>query len=539
VPTGSTTLLRRVAGPLPPAWVLAGLLLVLAAGLPPLQADDPASPAPAAPSQPLSPTELAHRVDHLLAEARARAGRRAAPPASDAEFLRRIYLDLHGRIPPVAAVRAFLADDRPDKRALVVERLLDHGAHAAHFAHSWRELLLAGASGGLEARAYVPAFDAWLRLRFAAGTPYDQIMQELLIAAPAPGSARAAVDASPSPLAFYQAHEHQASQLAAGASRALLGVQVQCAECHDHPFADWKREQFWALAAFFAGLDGAAPGDGRLQIPGTPTRVAPRFLDGTVPDASSGHSKRVLLARWLTARSNSRFAKAAANRLWEHFFGRGLVHPVDHFDPANPPSHPELLDELARQFVLHDYDLKYLVRALTATRAYQLSSRAESARDDDLSHFVRMPLRRMTGDQLFDSIVQATGYRDDDAEAGARLTLVRAEFQARFSDPNVPRTETETSILQALAMMNGPFVSGAVSLSTSHTLLAVAEAPFLDTPARVETLFLATLSRPPDAEELARCAEYVQTGGPTNDSRAALADVFWALLNSAEFVLNH
>ena len=217
---------------------------------------------------------------------------------------------------------------------------------------------------------------------------------------------------------------------------------------------------------------------------------------------------------------------------------------MDDLDKANPPSHPELMDLMARQFAAHGFDLNYLIRAIAASRAYQLSSRAATVGDDDLAKFARMPIRRMTADQLFASIVEATGYRQQrrtmrQGQVVADLASAAAKFRNRFADSSVPRTEAETSILQALALMNGKLVSDATDLETSETLVAVAEAPFLSTPQRVASLFMATLSRPPQPDELSRFASYVERGGASEDPKKALADVFWALLNSAEFALNH
>jgi hypothetical protein len=287
-----------------------------------------------------------------------------------------------------------------------------------------------------------------------------------------------------------------------------------------------------------------------IKIPETDIVVEAAFLDGSKPQWQKGVARRNSLAAWVTAAENPYFARAAVNRLWEHFFGRGLVHPVDNFDKSNPPVHAEMFDELSRQFVAHNYDLKYLIRALTATKAYQLSSRATATGDDDLVHYARIPLRRMTGDQLFDSIVAATGFREPAPEANDFFGggTVRAQFLLKFADQGAVRTEGDTSILQALSMMNGKLVSGAIDLSKSETLTAVAESPFLDTPGRVEALFLATLSRQPTAEESAEVVKFIDVEhskdgsdakSSAGNAKARLADVFWALLNSAEFVLNH
>jgi hypothetical protein len=249
------------------------------------------------------------------------------------------------------------------------------------------------------------------------------------------------------------------------------------------------------------------------------------------------------LSRWMTRRDNPFFARAAVNRLWDHFFGRGFVSPVDDLDRSNPPVLPELFDLVAGQFVEHQFDLNYLIRAITATRAYQLSSRGAAPREDDPQWFARMALRRLSADQLFDSIVQATGLRDASRQpregAPGIAPSIRAEFQAKFADQSASRSEAETSILQALSLMNGKLVADATDLESSETLVAVVESPFLDTAGRMEVLFLSTLCRRPEPEELSALSTYVAQTSADRGPKTALADIFWALLNSAEFVFNH
>jgi hypothetical protein len=536
---------------LPPA----GISLRLAAiFLPRAVAAEPACvPAAADSTDALSVEQLTALIDRELATAWARDNVTPAEPATDAEFLRRLSLDVVGKIPAVAELQEFLEEASADKSPAAVERMLARGAHAQHFANTWRGLVLAGAAENIEAQINTPQFETWLRLRFAVNMPYDRLVSELLTApieAAQPAVANNARRAVPSPVAFYQANEQKPEQIAASASRIFLGVQVQCAQCHDHPFSHWTRKEFWSLAAFFDAAPGAPrakPPSGSanaILIPETQIVVEPAFLDGKQPDWAGGGGKRELLSRWIAETDNPYFARAAVNRMWEHFLGRGFVHPVDDLDKTNPPSHPELFDAMARQFTLHRFDLNYLIRAITASRAYQLSSRTAGGAEDDLARFARMPLRRMTSDQLFASIVQATGFREERraAQRGVvlpDLTSAAAEFRSRFADQSVPRTEAETSILQALALMNGKLVSDATDLQKSETLVAVAEAPFLSHGERVEALFLATLSRKPAEEEAAAMVTHVESGGPAKDPKKALANVFWALLNSAEFALNH
>lgn len=278
-------------------------------------------------------------------------------------------------------------------------------------------------------------------------------------------------------------------------------------------------------------------------IPGTDTIVAPQFLDKGTPQWNSGRSSRELLAEWVTRADNPYFARAAVNRLWAHFFGIGLVDPVDDLDPENPASHPELLDEVTRQFVDSGFDLKFLIRAITASRAYQLSSETTHATQAEARQFTRMAVKGLSAEQLWDSLVLATGFREPVRNPQQSIVpppnSPRAEFLERFAERVESRTEQQTSILQALALMNGRVVSEATSLDRSETLAALLDAPFLDTAARIEALYLATLTRRPRPGEIDRMIEYANDGGSNNDPRGALADIFWALLNSAEFILNH
>ncbi|MGH7169231.1 MAG: DUF1549 and DUF1553 domain-containing protein [Gemmataceae bacterium] len=485
-----------------------------------------------------------------------------APPASDAEFVRRVHLDLAGRIPAVAEVRAFLDDKRPDKRRRLSAQLLEGPRYVTHFTNVWRALLLPESGNNLQASFLAPGFETWLRAKLQQNMPYDAMVRELLTV-PMNGRGQnpfGQSNGAPSPIAFYLAKDVKPENLAAAASRLFLGVKIECAQCHNHPFAEWKREQFWSFAAFFAGLQRQGRGDfvtaGRetadrreLTIPGTERVVQAAFLDGTSPKWKYNTSTRATLATWMTGKDNPYFARAAVNRLWGYFFGTGIIDPVDEMSGEHEASHPELLDELARQFAEHNYDLKFLIRAITASQTYQLSSLATHKSQDDPHQFARMPLRGLSAEQLFDSIAQATGYRV--ATNGNRRFFgnqgVRGRFLTQFANVSDKTTEVQTSILQALSMMNGQVTAAATDLERSETLAALLDAPFMDTAERIETLYLAALSRQATPRELARTIKYVESGGSAGDSSTdkeknyhrALADVFWVLLNSGEFFLNH
>jgi hypothetical protein len=479
--------------------------------------------------------------------------------------LRRVYLDVAGRIPSVAEARGFLGDKRPDKRARLVEQLLAGPSHVNHMTNIWRALLLPEAGNNFQVRIQQGGFENWLKKRVAKNAGYDELARDL-IAAPVGnngGFALAGLYGNSGPLTFYLAKDFKPENLASSTARVFLGVSVGCAECHNHPFAEWKRDQFWGLAAFYSGvtsqrlMDFLLPGRDdpnrhALTMPGTEKVIQARFLDGTEPNWNAKTGARATLADWVTSPSNPYFARAAVNRAWAYYLGTGLIEPIDEMvGSASTPSHPQLLDLLAKEFVEHKFDMKFVIRAITATRAYQLTSAGKNKNTEDRALFARMPLRGLTAEQLFDSVALATGYRDsgggDDLLTGVLggNRSARSEFLTKFAQSE-RAIDTQSSILQALSLMNGKVIAKATTLEHSETLAAVADAPFLTTAERVETLYLATLSRKPRSKELDRAVRFVEDAvkDADNDARRAaasnaLADVFWALLNSPEFILNH
>jgi hypothetical protein len=536
------------------------ILLALGGSTFATQAEQPAD-------QPMDASALAARIDQLIAKQWADKGIEPAPIADDAEFIRRVYLDLLGRIPPVADVREFLADKRADKRARLINRLLDHPLYTAHLSTTWRSILLPPTNqqiGGIAGN-----FKLWLEKQVKENTPYDKMVRDMLtVQVTGPNLPRGDFviqgnQPGISPVGFLQANELKPENLASSASRVFLGVRLECAQCHDHPFAKWTRGQFWQFAAFFSAIQPGQPvrlvngkperpvaakrPTGRdIKIPNTDKVVPARFLDDQEPEWKDGIDSRAILADWITSPTNPYFARTGANRIWGHLFGIGIIDPVDD-EPGdeNPISHPEVLDLLSRQFVAHKFDVKYVLRAILMTQTYQRTSRVTHESQNDARSFARMSVRGLTPEQLFDSLAQATGYYEAPqfrAQAGLVIggnpNNPRSEFLGRFSSQD-KKTETQTSILQALALMNGKFVADATSVERSMTLSAAAEFPGWSTEQRIETLYLAALSRLPRQEELVRLTAYVNQGGPSGDQRRALADVFWVLLNSSEFILNH
>ncbi|MCO6454454.1 MAG: DUF1553 domain-containing protein [Pirellulaceae bacterium] len=525
-----------MTGRIPPAaWVLLLLGPAVAIAAPPTSA------------------EMAARVDSMLAERWAQEGLEPAPAASDAEFLRRAWLDLCGMIPPindgdeVSGIRDFLSSTAPDKRARLIEALLARPTHAAHLANLWKNVMLPADSNVLRFGGDA-GFESWLRGKFADNVPYDQLVSELLLAT---GQAN-----QTGPALFYTALELKPEELAASTSRIFLGTQIQCAQCHDHPFDHWTRRDFWSYAAFFARLQKPAQpqqvafqvsdaASGEVTLPESDEVIAPAFLGGGSSPDDGPASRRARLAEWLTSADNPYFARATVNRVWGLLFGRGLVDPVDDLGAHNPPSHPELLDALATYFAETGYDLRGLFRTLASTRAYQLSSRSSPGDDQRPELFARMAIKSLTAEQLYDCLSEAMRRRESPQPGQAQFGAVRVAdqsrqaFLARFRAPAQGATEYEAGIPQALALMNGANIRQATDLSQSDLLKALDSPVFSTTEQRVEALFLSALSRLPNNDEREKFVEYVDSGGGRGDSRQALSDVLWALLNSAEFVLNH
>ncbi len=479
----------------------------------------------------LSAPALAGKIDEHVAARWKERGVTPAPVADDAVFVRRLHLDLHGRIPDILAARDFADDPDKDKRARLVARLLGEERYAVHWASVWSGWLL---PENIEPRAMAETygFERWLRDKLHKNASYGHIVRGLLVADQLPISTPAR--------AFLAAREFKAEDVAAAASRLFLGIKLECAQCHNHPFAQWRKQQFWEFAAFFERPTAA--GD---NAPKVRPAAEPRFPDGKRPNPLGARpgsiDLRDELANWMTRADNPYFARAAVNRVWEYLLGTGLVEPLDEESADNPPSHPALLDLLAQQFIAHEFDLKYLLQAITLSATYQRSSAEAHPSQADPRLFARARLRGLSPQQLFDSLIVAAG-REDEPEPEANFPMNdysrRGDFLRRFPAPS-KRSEQETSILQALYLMNGKVMHEAVGVKHNLNLGVLALGKTASTAKALEQLFLIALSRKPTARESARLVKYLDKGGPTGDRGRALEDVFWALLNSSEFCLNH
>jgi Protein of unknown function (DUF1549)/Protein of unknown function (DUF1553) len=498
-------------------------------------------------------------IDQLIEESWKTAGVKPAKPASDDEFLRRAYLDLLGRIPNVQEARAFLHAREKDKREKLVIYLLDHPDFAKNFATQWTVLLIGrGNQGRMVDR---PALTNWLRKQFASDRPWNEVVHEL-VSSTGSNKENGAVN-------YILAHlEFEAVPLTSRTTRLFVGQQIQCTQCHDHPSNDWKQVDFWGINAFFRGLKveqvRKADATGLERIDHTELRdeptdeyarfdrrnglvgvAFPRFLDGRKISQGTDVIRRAELGKLIADPNNEMLGKAFVNRMWAHFLGRGFVNPVDDFGPHNPPSHPELVAKLAEEFKKSGYNVKKLCRWIMASRAYQLSSMSMKTKGSDKSDglFTQMQLKPMTPEQLFDSLLTATmAHRAGSNDDGNRR---RDEWLRQFvfafaNDEDGESTSFQGTIPQALMMMNGELMQTALSGKPGSFLGDViyqaqrqGRSPETD---MVDSLYLAALSRHPSVRELARTRHYLET---FPDSLQVLQDLFWALLNSNEFVLNH
>jgi hypothetical protein len=465
-----------------------------------------------------------------------------SPTCSDHEFLRRAYLDINGTIPTAAKARAFYSDTRRDKRARLVDALLRSPAHAQYESLVWGNILV---GRGTKAKALEQlSLRNWLREQFAANAPFDRIARALLTAT---GNS-----AQNPPALWTLHHEQKPEKLASATSRIFLGTQIQCAQCHDHPFDIWEQRDFYGLAAFFARLEEQQrlfgrtvkeKASGEIRLGGLPDGdvIPPAFLWGD--DAiDPKKSPRITLANWMLRPQNAQFAKAITNRIWAHYLGRGFVNPIDDFCDTNTPVYPKVLDRLSQYFSDNSYDLRALGRVVTATRAYQLSSRATRSNAGDTRYFSKMPLRRLSAEQLLASVVTSTGISANIADNPLfKLLLgsVQQEFVFVFAnmDEVTEVTEFQGTIAQALLMMNSQHMANIVDFKLldplTRTLFRLSPA------AQIDQLYWHSLSRAPSDAERDNFLSHFEGVTQPQKRLEICEDIYWALLNSAEFAFNY
>lgn len=485
-----------------------------------------------------------------------------SPVCDDATFLRRVSLDIAGRLPTVEESEAFAADKTADKRDRAIETLLSSPDYADFFANKWTALLKNKRDEAADITANF-AFHAWMRDSLLADKHYDQIVREIL------GSTGTIV--SNPPVAWYKRVKEPNQQLE-DVAQLFLGVRMQCAQCHHHPFERWSQHDYYSLAAFFsqigrkptaiAGEDLIFHKRGIAQIENKKTRqpVKPAALGEPALEIAPDEDPRLRLADWIGNKSNPFFAKSLVNRYWKHFFKRGLIEPEDDIRDTNPATNPELLDALARHFIDSNFDLKAVVRVIAQSRTYQLSEMPNEYNAVDRQNFSHYYPKRMQAEVLLDAIDQFTGAKSDfaDLPAGTRAISLpdnsynrASPFLKVFGRPegaSVCECERvqSSSLAQSLHLMNAADVKAKLAASGGRAeRLAKATSP---EPEKIRELYLAAFSREPRTEELQTTEAYLAKpradaqGKPLDPQKAkrdAYEDILWALMNTKEFLYNH
>ncbi|SIO15558.1 Protein of unknown function [Singulisphaera sp. GP187] len=476
------------------------------------------------------------------------------PPSAtctDAEFARRSALDLCGILPDPGEVAAFEASHDPSKRAQWVDRLLDRPEYSDLFAMKWSAILRNKRSLGALSQPGTFAFHAWIREALAENLPYDQFAAAILTAKG---------DSAASPPVVWFRHAKTLEEQVDDTAQLFLGVRLQCARCHHHPFESWGQDDYYGFAAHFARV-GRKPGpdpvtprifvlpEGQATDPLTGKTYAPRVLGGSEqPNLGPHHDPREELANWLRRPDNPFLARAIVNRYWKHLFGRGLFEPEDDMRASNPPSNPELLDFLAADFVRHGHDLKQLLRLMATSRAYDRSSLPTPGNERDRQNYARYAPRRLPAEVLLDAIGTVTGSPDpfeglprnfratqlpDDGYASALLeTFGRPKRESVCECERV----TDPSLSQSLLLLNSPTLQRQLSADEGRAAL-LANDPRPDR-AKIASLYRVALSRPPSDAEQAVCLAHINRLRPEGRVRQAYEDLIWTLINTKEFLFN-
>jgi hypothetical protein len=489
------------------------------------------------------PLALAKRIDEEINKKLTSEKIPASPKADDAEFLRRIYLDLTGTIPPADKAAAFIDSSDANKRAKLIDELLAGEGFGRHMADIWDNLLFLRTSDNRAVQR--EPLTKWLEEKFNAGVPWDMIVTDVLTATGTQEDNGAAT---------YFLSTLTADKMVDSTTRVFMGIKMECAQCHNHPFTGWKQNEYWGMAAFFMKVrvqgnpkngKGATPdvnesGRGRQRnLPESAKTVPAKFFHGEEPKVTSSEPLRPVLAKWLTSPDNKYFSRAWANRVWGQMVGSGIINPIDDMHEERVASHPELLAELSKQFAASGFDVKFLYRAICNSEAYQRTSRPAAGNEKDATLFSHMAIKAFTPEQLYDSLVAVLGEpggkgnpaRGGGAGGKGAPRSPRDQFVAFFSPGESSKaTDYEEGIPQALRLMNHPYTSRG-AMTKARDL-----AKGLSKEKAIEKLYLSSLSRRPSADEMAKMQSYI---AKTDSPDAAYADILWALMNSSEFTLNH
>ena len=500
-------------------------------------------------------------IDRIIDAALAASKTPPAPATSDEAFLRRVTLDLIGKPPAIATIRQFVASKAPDKRAAMVDSLLNNPDFGENWARYWRDVIAARSPNENERAVDFPEFAEWLADQFNRNVAWSKIAAAIITATGRTDENGATV--------FAIAEEADPVELAGEVSRVFLGIQIQCAQCHDHPSDPWKRQQFHEFAAFFSGVkrkrvEKPAPGQKAvflvtaagggnyamtdLKDPAKKIPVSPKFFLGESPRIAGGTSaegRLALAAQYVTSPDNPWFARAYVNRIWTTLVGEGFYDLVDDLGPTRTANAAELLEGLAQQWQQHDYDNRWLFRTILATKAYGREARSTNSAAGRTAFAANVP-SRLRADQIYDALAQGLNIdqvarpkppadkagkkaADDEKPDDKLRKVVDHTFGV---DPSTPGGDVVGTIPQALYMMNSPLVTRLVQ-SRPGTMLGQLLAGAGTPREAVEALYLKTLARRPNSKELATCLRYLDD---CSTPREGFEDILWSLVNSTEFI---
>jgi hypothetical protein len=477
---------------------------------------------------------------------------------TDPEFLRRVCYDVIGLPPTAAEVRDFLADARPDKRARKIDELLERPEHAEFWALQWGDLLRMRFEVMRDKGTW--GLYRWLRDSVAANKPFDQFVREII-------TADGSCDENPA-ANFWRAFATP-EEAGEATAQVFLGMRLLCARCHDHPFEKWVQKDYYGLSAFYSQV-GRKPGAhaddvvifrteaaAQARHPVTGEMLSPKYLDGASLPVGPDQDARQLLADWLTRKDNPFLARATVNRLWSRLFGRGIIDPVDDIRSSNPPANGPLLDALTRDFADHNFDVRHILRTMLNSRVYQLSARTNPSNHDDREEFSHALPRRLTAEQLLDTLGQITGVRENFRAryaATGSVSLPNGGVRAgQLPDRGMtadlldlfgrPRGESscacerhdEASMTQALHLINGQDIAARLA-DPNGRLGKLAQTANLSDDQLTDELYFAVLCRPPTPAERDRIREHFASA---KNRFEAAQDVTWVLLNTKEFLFNH
>ena len=487
-------------------------------------------------------------IDELTIAKWKKLGLTPTPVCDDSTFIRRVTLDANGRLPTAKEVREFLADQNPNKRAEWIDRLLDAPEYASYFALRWGSVLRNSNLAGADQASY--AFHNWLKDMLARNRPYDEFVRGII-------AASGEWQDAPAINWYWQSRDDQLHQVTADTAQVFLGQRLQCARCHHHPYEKWSQDDYYGLAGFFTRLGRKSFGQPPPYF-ASPTATTgeknprtgkvpdPRYLSGEAAVFSAEEDPRHGLVDWMAKPENPFFAKSLVNRLWGHFFGRGLVHEVDDMRATNPASNPQLLDALAKDFIEHQFDMQHICRVMLNSSVYQLGSEPTEGNQKDRQNFARYYGRRMIAEVFLDSVDQATGTKtkfNGVASSARAVDLPHENFGSHFLDTfdrprRVTGCECERSsgatLAQVLTLANSDEIESKIGDAQGVITRLLKDQRSFDE--IVDELYLGSLSRFPTSDERIKTKYFVDA---VENKTEAYQDLLWTLLNSREFMFNH